>query len=494
MRACPFCGAENHEDGSHCVRCARRITVSAQRAAQTPVVGTTRTAVVPPPVGRMGSLSGAPPPPPPRPGSVAGPPPVPVAPPPRPPTPVIPTAPPVPVTAPPAPVILTPLARPMSPVVARDEREETPSGATGYVPPLGVNDLPSSHLAPLPEAPDSGLYSFARYAIRFARARVERGRAIKALEAEVESHVGMMDAVFGQLGKLVRALRVETKALAEENAAIDRVESSRTLSDRTVGELTVHRAEENRKYEEIQRDLTAKLAEREAAMTDVTNSQRDVSDALAQFTEAHPDVQKAKRRLKAAESRLAKAKEAYATATIAAREWKSLTPAVPVPVETQNSPALQRQIDALQDELSSARKAEASGKQSESKSKIYDEVVELETEWARLNRELNASREEKEQVDSYRFQTSIQSQSVATGAADTITLLDEAYLPREPTGPKKSLMVVIGFALMMLVGTGVALVVALLDDRFYEGADVERANIVPLLVTIPKANRWSRRG
>lgn len=236
------------------------------------------------------------------------------------------------------------------------------------------------------------------------------------------------------------------------------------------------------------------VAEREAAMTDVTNSQRDVSEALAQFTEAHPDVQKAKRRLKAAETRLAKAKEAYATATIAAKEWKSLTPVAPAPVEAQNSPALQRQIDALQDELASARKAEASGKQSDSKSKIYDEVVELETEWARLNRELNAAREEKEQVDSYRFQTSIQSQSVATGAADTITLLDEAYLPREPIGPKKSLMVVIGFAVMMLIGTGAALVVALLDDRFYEGADVERANIVPLLVSIPKPNRWSRRG
>lgn len=234
------------------------------------------------------------------------------------------------------------------------------------------------------------------------------------------------------------------------------------------------------------------LAEREAAMTDVTNSQRDVSDALSQFTEAHPDVQKAKRRLEAARARLSKAKEAYATAQIAAKDWKSLSPQAPV--SSVDMPAIARQIEALEGELAAARRSEASGKKDESKSKLYDEVVEKETEWARLNRELNAAREDKEQVDTYRFQTSIQSQSVATGAAETITMLDEAFVPREASGPKKSLLIVVGFALMMMMGSMIALGVALLDDRFYEAADVERANIVPLLVTIPKAKRWRPRG
>lgn len=234
------------------------------------------------------------------------------------------------------------------------------------------------------------------------------------------------------------------------------------------------------------------IAEREAAMTDVTNSQRDVSEALSQFTEAHPDVLKAKRRLAAAQSRLSKAKESYATAQIAAKDWKSLTPQAPI--SAVDMPAVARQIEAVEQELAAARRTEASGKKDDSKSKLYEEVVEKETEWARLNSELNAAREDKEKVDQYRFVTSIQSQSVATGAAATISMLDEAFLPREATGPKKSLLVVIGFALMSMLGGTIALAVALLDDRFYEGADVERANIVPLLVTIPKAKRWRRRG
>lgn len=306
MRACPFCGAENHEDGSHCVRCARRITVSAQRAAQTPVVRTTKTSVVPPPVGRMGSLAGAPPPPPPRPGSALPvttmpppPPPRPASAPPPPSPPPIATATPAPAPAPAA----LPASAPPEPLFSTP-REETPSGATGYVPPLGAGDLPSSHLAPMPEPPDAGLFAFARYAVRFARARLERGRTIKALEAEIESHVGMMDTVFGQLGKLVRTLRVETKALAEENAAIDRVESSRQLSDRTVGELTVHRAEENRKYEEIQRDLTAKLAEREAAQAKAHAELERLEDMRKVLRERRRDLERRwKSILKSAEAR-----------------------------------------------------------------------------------------------------------------------------------------------------------------------------------------------
>jgi hypothetical protein len=52
----------------------------------------------------------------------------------------------------------------------------------------------------------------------------------------------------------------------------------------------------------------------------------------------------------------------------------------------------------------------------------------------------------------------------------------------------------VGLVVAMALGSALALSLAMLDDKFYEGADVERAGVAPLLIAIPKRTRWRRRG
>jgi hypothetical protein len=267
-RTCPFCGNENVANAPVCVSCGKKLPAA------------------PPPPPRTG-----PPPPPSRP-------------------PVPPSRPPL------SPLHLGPTAelkrtqptptgpRPPSPGLLPPRREETPSGATTSVPPPGLEDLPSAGLGALPEPPDFGLFDSTRYTIAFARARVKRKRAIRLLQNEIQSQVAALDSVLLLLGRDVRAMKLEHRAFREEMRALDASEANRSIAEKTLGDLVSRRGEEVLKYEDIQRELSAKLATREEDAKNATRILAEMETRRKFLRERKRDLDKVHReKVKSAEAR-----------------------------------------------------------------------------------------------------------------------------------------------------------------------------------------------
>ena len=197
----------------------------------------------------------------------------------------------------PPPIPITP-----APILIR--KEDTPSGATTTVPPVGVEDLPSAGLAPLPDTPDTGLVDSTRYTIAFARARLERARAIRLLQAEIQSQVAALDSVLGLLGREVRAAKIDHRAFREENRALEAAEANRSIAEKTLGDLVSRRGEEVLKYEDIQGELSAKLAQREEDARTAARMLAEMEARRKHLRERKRDLDKSQReKVKSAEAR-----------------------------------------------------------------------------------------------------------------------------------------------------------------------------------------------
>jgi chromosome segregation ATPase len=132
---------------------------------------------------------------------------------------------------------------------------------------------------PVPEVPDHGLVNAARYAVAFARARWQRRRAVKLLRAEIDSDTAALDGVLLTLGREARAAGVTNRVLADENAAITAVEQRRDAIAGQGTEVLGRKADENTKFEDIERQRQATVSDAERVVAD---AQRDVTTYEAQ--------------------------------------------------------------------------------------------------------------------------------------------------------------------------------------------------------------------
>ena len=233
--------------------------------------------------------------------------------------------------------------------------------------------------------------------------------------------------------------------------------------------------------------------ERSAATEELADARRNLAEKAGQYTEAHPDVQAAKRRVGAAEERAKRAREAVFAAEAVRAGWKKIDPS------TVDKGKVERELNEIERDLANARerakaKGGDSGGATDANSKVYSSIVNLETEWQRLNRDLNDAREKVDQLDTIEFRASMFATSVTSGNSSQMVVIDPAFKPMRPTGAGRAVITIVGLVVAMALGSALALTLAMLDDRFYEGADVERAGVAPLLITIPKRTRWRRRG
>jgi hypothetical protein len=155
----------------------------------------------------------------------------------------------------------------------------TPGGDDAVAPTSGaVEPPPTVHIqiegfvdrpyAParvtsLPEVPEGGLVRAAAYTLRFSRARWQRRGAIRQLTTEIASDTTALDAVLGALGKAARSPRVVHKALEAEHAAIDAAEARRGGAQAGSQELADRRAEEDRRFAELEVARGGKVSEAE---------------------------------------------------------------------------------------------------------------------------------------------------------------------------------------------------------------------------------------
>lgn len=229
---------------------------------------------------------------------------------------------------------------------------------------------------------------------------------------------------------------------------------------------------------------SAPSPEKVAAEQAVSDAQRELAEAKraleaaqAQYTERHPAVISAQERVEMAQQRLRHAQAA-----------------VPDDVETHVAPAtpadkarLQKQLDALDAQIS----AEQKGKANAAPDASTNWVVQLETQHADLRRLVSEQRERVQSLADSAFRAQMDASQKMAEQGGRLSVVDPAFKPVVPTGPGKTIVLLAGMVLFLSLGGSLAIGLALIDDRLYRRADLEQLGI-PVLAVIPPGRAQAR--
>jgi uncharacterized protein involved in exopolysaccharide biosynthesis len=232
------------------------------------------------------------------------------------------------------------------------------------------------------------------------------------------------------------------------------------------------------------RETAPEPGELRDARREVEQAKRTLQERTAQFTDRHPDVMAARRALESAQATLRRVEAGLPASP-------SETDVVAQPVDKA---ALQRELDKVEREIASyrARKGGEAAEAAASNSKVADDVVSLETEWARVQRAVEEGRERVDSLEARVFTADITASSEFAEAAQ-LAVIDDAYAPVEPAGKPRSLLAMAGTAAFAGLGLALALGLALIDDRIYRRGDLDRLGVATVLMEIPPERKGRRR-
>jgi len=216
--------------------------------------------------------------------------------------------------------------------------------------------------------------------------------------------------------------------------------------------------------------------------TDPTLSaaERAVADAASQLsklrtglTDRHPDVVEARGQLIAARAQLVKA-QASAAALMPPKRVSHETPA-------------EYEAD-LEEELSKAKMAARAARQLQARkdpTQTVEAVVATETRWVSLSREVDFAQEQYESVERKLFQASTLAKVESSGGQGELRTVDPAFVPMRPIarGPLRTRIFVVAGCL--LLGSLIALLLTLLDDRVYGTYELKTLKIGRFVHSIP---------
>ncbi len=151
-------------------------------------------------------------------------------------------------------------------------------------------------MIPVPEIPEPGLVTAARYAYTFALARWQRRGAIKQLGLEIKQDTEALDQVLGALGRAARGAHVEGRVFSAENSAITAAEGRISQLQKEHAEVEGRKAEENSKFVDVERERNEKLAEAERM---VDEAQRELANLEGQRRSLRDKRKELERRQKA---------------------------------------------------------------------------------------------------------------------------------------------------------------------------------------------------
>jgi uncharacterized protein involved in exopolysaccharide biosynthesis len=224
-----------------------------------------------------------------------------------------------------------------------------------------------------------------------------------------------------------------------------------------------------------------------AAESALASARADLSSKRGSYTEQHPDVIAAKTRVTAAENALKTAEDKVSSSRMA--KMGALPSSDPEAAKVK----LREKKREIESKLA-VREKEADAK-AKPTSGIEEAtgIVSLETEWARLSRDVSEGRDQKDELERNYFRAQIESSSSLGGYSDQVVVLDPAYKPTRPEAPGKSLIVALGGIVSLFLGMVIALLRALLDDLVYEETDLAR--VAPVLAVVPRGTggRWWRK-
>jgi uncharacterized protein involved in exopolysaccharide biosynthesis len=213
-------------------------------------------------------------------------------------------------------------------------------------------------------------------------------------------------------------------------------------------------------------------AEVSAARNELTAANRELASALTQYTDQHPAAIRARDRIQTAQARLKRAQAA-----------------VPPDVETAVAPQneadrakLRKELAALESQIEAEQKR---GGNSAGSDAATDWVVQLETEHSRLRRIVIEERERVEALANSVFRAQMDANQKLAETGGRLSVVDPAFKPVKPTGPGRALLMLAGMALFLTLGSGLAVGMAVIDDRVYRRTDLESLG-VSVLGVIPR--------
>lgn len=200
-------------------------------------------------------------------------------------------------------------------------------------------------------------------------------------------------------------------------------------------------------------------------------AQRELAEKRSSFTEQHPDV-------RAAEAAVRTAQDAYRRALEA--------------MEAAEPRVLNERLNQVQQEIAAFRRTQVQGRPAlpdpTTSTEAAQRIVANEAEWARLSREAAEARERFQQLETRQFVASMTASMAASGQSSQIIVIDPAFLPAQPIGRSRTTQALIGLALALLFGVGVAFLLALSDDVVHEAADLERLRLGAVLLDLRRGH------
>lgn len=230
------------------------------------------------------------------------------------------------------------------------------------------------------------------------------------------------------------------------------------------------------------------------AENDLRRAQRELEERLSRLQPAHPDVVRAQSEVAAAQQRVQRAKA-------------QVPPSLPRP-EPIDRNALQEELRELEREIGNVKARirqeqgvepiiEGEGGDPAAGEEMTEEnwVVALETEFARLSQGVDEQRKRLESTDASLSRAEISASQQMAEQGAVLTIIDPANLPTLPQGKGRALLAAAGTAVFILLGTFLALALALIDDRIYGAGDLEKLAIAPVAVVVPRPRKrsWLRR-
>jgi uncharacterized protein involved in exopolysaccharide biosynthesis len=209
------------------------------------------------------------------------------------------------------------------------------------------------------------------------------------------------------------------------------------------------------------------------AQRELNAANRELEDALSKYTDKHPTVINAQQKVAAAQAKLR-----HAQASVPPDTETAIAPATPA-----DRTKLQKQLAELDGQIADEQKRVGKG-ESAALDASAKRLVDLESEYARLKREVDEGRESSDSASesARRAQMDADQKMKEQGR---LGIIDPANRPVRPSGPGKTIFLLAGMILFLSLGIAFAVGLAVIDDRLYRRADIDQLGIAVLAVIPP---------
>lgn len=212
------------------------------------------------------------------------------------------------------------------------------------------------------------------------------------------------------------------------------------------------------------------------AQRELAAAKRELEDALTKFTDIHPAVVKAKERVEAANQRLRQREAA-------------LPPDVEAPVVRVNTEEdrvkLQKELQQIEAQIAAEQSKTGKPSDNTAAPDTTSWVVRLESEHNELRRSVAEQRERVQSLADSAFRAQMDANEKLAEQGGRLAVIDPAFKPAQPSGPGKTIFLAAGMILFLTLGLSLAVGLAVIDDRLYRRADLERLGVTVLAVIPP---------